>query len=114
MAGAKKDSKTARASVRAGAGSAGANRVFGDMKRFTPLGGGFCYHYAQDGRTLHVKVDSEELFTVVSALEGSDRVKIEAEITGLATQFPQIPAWAALRDKLTAPAVADVEETVAA
>jgi hypothetical protein len=107
MAGAKKESKTARASVRAGAGGAGANRVFGDMKRFTPLGGGFCYHYAQDGRTLHVKVDSPELFEVLSALEGADRGKVEAEITGLAAQFPQIPAWAALRDKLTAPAEAE-------
>jgi hypothetical protein len=112
VAGAKKESKTARASVRAGAGGAGATRVFGDMKRFTPLGGGYCYHYAADGRTLHVKVDSEELFTALSSLEGSDRAKVEAEIAGLATQFPQIPAWAALRDKLATPAAA--EETVAA
>ena len=112
MAGAKKESKTARASVRAGAGGAGATRVFGDMKRFTALGGGYCYHYAADGRTLHLKVDSQELFDVLSKLEGADRGKVEAEIAGLATQFPQVPEWATLRDRLSAPAA--VEEEVAA
>jgi hypothetical protein len=114
VAGAKKESKTARASVRAGAGGAAGARVFGDMKRFTPLGGGFCYFIGSDGKTLHVKVDSQELFDVLSALEGADRSKVEAEVSGLATQFPQLTAWAALRDRLTAPAAAEAEEAVAA
>ena len=87
VAGAKKESKTARASVRAGAGGAGGGRVFGDMKRFTPLGGGFCYFAASDGKNLHLKVDSEELFTVLSAIEGADRAKIDAEVTELAAKF---------------------------
>ena len=111
MAGAKKESKTARASVRAGAGGAGAGRVFGDMKRFTPLGGGFCYFTNSDGKNLHLKVDSEELYTVLAAIEGPDRAKVQAEISELAAKFgDKIPAWGALRDKLAAPA----EEAVAA
>lgn len=110
MAGAKKESKTARASVRAGAGGAGAARVFGDMKRFTPLGGGFCYFTNSDGKNLHLKVDSEELFGILSGLEGADRAKVDAEVTELAAKHANIPAWAQLRDKLTAPA----EEPVAA
>jgi hypothetical protein len=113
VAGAKKESKTARASVRAGAGGAGASRVFGDMKRFTPLGGGFCYFTNGDGKNLHLKVDSEELFGILSVLEGPDRSKVEAEVSELAAKFDaKIPAWGQLRDKLTAPAAA--EEAVAA
>ena len=113
MAGAKKESKTARASVRAGAGGAGGARVFGDMKRFTPLGGGYCYFINADGKNLHLKVDSEELLGLLSALAGTDRSKVEAEVTELAAKFSAtIPAWGELRAKLTAPAV--VEEAVAA
>ena len=113
MAGAKKESKTARASVRAGAGGAAGGRVFGDMKRFTPLGGGFCYFTNSDGKTLHLKVDSEELFGILSSLEGADRGKVEAEVAELAAKFgDKIPAWGALSGKLTAPAA--VEEAVAA
>ena len=103
MAGAKKESKTARASVRAGAGGAGGGRVFGDMKRFTPLGGGFCYFAATDGKNLHLKVDSEELFGILSAIEGADRAKINAEVSELAAKFgDKAPVWKALADKLTA------------
>lgn len=103
MAGAKKESKTARASVRAGAGGAGGGRVFGDMKRFTPLGGGFCYFAASDGKNLHLKVDSEELFGVLSAIEGADRAKIDAEVAELAARFGEkVPAWKDLAAKLTA------------
>jgi hypothetical protein len=114
VAGAKKESKTARASVRAGAGGAGGARVFGDMKRFTPLGGGYCYFTNSEGKNLHLKVDSEELFTVLSALDEASRAKIAAEVAELATKFAAtIPAWGQLRDRLTAPA-AEVEEVVAA
>ncbi|GAA1992519.1 hypothetical protein GCM10009838_65380 [Catenulispora subtropica] len=103
MAGAKKESKTARASVRAGAGGAGGGRVFGDMKRFTPLGGGFCYFANSDGKNLHLKVDSEELFGILSAIEGADRTKIDAEVAELAAKFGEkVPAWKALSEKLTA------------
>jgi hypothetical protein len=113
VAGAKKESKTARASVRAGAGGAGGARVFGDMKRFTPLGGGFCYFTNSDGKNLHLKVDSEELFTVLTALGDADKAKITAEVGELATKFgTKIPAWAALRDRLAAPA-AELEEAAA-
>ena len=113
MAGAKKESKTARASVRAGAGGAGGARVFGDMKRFTPLGGGFCYFTNSDGKNLHLKVDSEELFTALTALSDADKAKITAEVGELATKFgAKIPAWASLRDRLTAPA-AELEEAAA-
>jgi len=113
VAGAKKESKTARASVRAGAGGAGGARVFGDMKRFTPLGGGFCYFTNSDGKNLHLKVDSEELFTVLTALSDADKAKITAEVGELATKFgAKIPAWAALRDRLVAPA-AELEEAAA-
>lgn len=108
MAGAKKESKTARASVRAGAGGAGGGRVFGDMKRFTPLGGGFCYFAAADGKNLHLKVDSEELFGILSAIEGADRVKIDTEVTELAAKFGEkVPAWKALAEKLTAGELAE-------
>jgi hypothetical protein len=103
VAGAKKESKTARASVRAGAGGAGGGRVFGDMKRFTPLGGGFCYFAAGDGKNLHLKVDSEELFGLLSVTEGTDRAKINAEVTELAAKFgDKAPVWKALAEKLTA------------
>lgn len=103
MAGAKKESKTARASVRAGAGGAGGGRVFGDMKRFTPLGGGFCYFAAGDGKNLHLKVDSEELFGLLSAVEGADRTKINTEVSELAAKFgDKVPAWKELAEKLTA------------
>ena len=103
MAGAKKESKTARASVRAGAGGAGGARVFGDMKRFTPLGGGFCYFANSDGKNLHLKVDSEELFGILSAIEGADRAKIDAEVAELAAKFgAKVPAWKTLSEKLTA------------
>ncbi|WP_194899464.1 hypothetical protein [Catenulispora pinisilvae] len=108
MAGAKKESKTARASVRAGAGGAGGARVFGDMKRFTPLGGGFCYFAASDGKNLHLKVDSEELLGLLSAAEGSDRAKINAEVAELAAKFgTKVPAWKALSEKLTAGELAE-------
>jgi hypothetical protein len=113
VAGAKKESKTARASVRAGAGGAGGGRVFGDMKRFTPLGGGFCYFAASDGKNLHLKVDSEELFGVLSAIEGADRAKIDAEVAELAGKFgDKVPAWKVLSEKLTAPA-AELAEAAA-
>lgn len=103
MAGAKKESKTARASVRAGAGGAGGGRVFGDMKRFTPLGGGFCYFAAGDGKNMHLKVDSEELFGLLSAIEGADRAKVDAEVTELAAKFGEkVPAWKTLAEKLKA------------
>ena len=105
MAGGKKESKTARASVRAGAGGAGGGRVFGDMKRFTPLGGGFCYFISGDARNLHLKVDSEELFTILSALEGAERGKVFAEVDEIAAKFgDKVPAWKALSAKLAAPA----------
>lgn len=108
MAGAKKESKTARASVRAGAGGAGGGRVFGDMKRFTPLGGGFCYFAAADGKNLHLKVDSEELFGILSAIEGADRAKIDAEVSELAAKFGEkAPVWKTLADKLTAGELAE-------
>ena len=108
MAGAKKESKTARASVRAGAGGAGGGRVFGDMKRFTPLGGGYCYFAAGDGKNLHLKVDSDELFGILSAIEGADRAKIDAEVAELAAKFgDKVPAWNLLSKKLSAGELAE-------
>lgn len=108
MAAAKKESKTARASVRAGAGGAAGGRVFGDMKRFTPLGGGFCYFANGEGKSLHLKVDSEELLGMLSAIEGPDRAKVNAEVAELAAKFGEkVPAWKALSEKLSAGELAE-------
>ncbi|MBS2539553.1 hypothetical protein KGQ20_43110 [Catenulispora sp. NF23] len=78
------------------------------MKRFTPLGGGFCYFASSDGKNLHLKVDSEELFGILSATEGADRTKINAEVAELAAKFGEkAPAWKALSEKLTAGELAE-------
>jgi hypothetical protein len=85
-------SKTARASVRAGqAGQGGALSVLGEFKYLIPLNGGK-HAYVRNltnGKTVHVRIDSEAFLEEVRQLAGAGHAtKIRAEISGLATAFP--------------------------
>ena len=95
-------SKTARASVRAGQGSAGALSVLGEYKYLIPLANGrFAYvRNLTNGRTNHLKTDSdafvEEIRTLAAAGHGA---KIRAEIQALEEAFPN-DGWEATQKRL--------------
>jgi hypothetical protein len=84
-------SKTARASVRAGQGAAGALSVLGEFKYLIPLADGkFAYvRNLTNGKTLRLRTDSdafaEEIRTLASAGHGA---KIRAEFNALAAAQP--------------------------
>ena len=88
-----KQSKTSRASVRAGAGAAsGAVSVLGEVKYVIPLNGGK-YAYIRNittGRTPNLKTNSEafieEIRTLAAAGHGA---KIKAELEQLAADAPE-------------------------
>lgn len=84
-------SKTARASVRAGQGAAGALSVLGEFKYLIPLADGkFAYvRNLTNGKTVRLRTDSdafaEEIRTLASAGHGA---KIRAEFNALAAAQP--------------------------
>ena len=87
-----KQSKTSRASVRAGAGAAnGAVSVLGEVKYVIPLNGGKNAYVRNitTGRTPNLKTNSdafvEEIRTLAAAGHGA---KIKAELEVLATEAP--------------------------
>jgi hypothetical protein len=86
-----KSSKTARASVRAGAGTGGALSVLGEFKYVIPLNSGK-HAYVRNltnGKTVHLRTDSdafvEEIRKLATAGHG---VKVRAELVALATAQP--------------------------
>jgi hypothetical protein len=84
-------SKTARASVRAGQGAAGALSVLGEFKYLIPLADGkFAYvRNLTNGKTVRLRTDSdafaEEIRVLATAGHGA---KIRAEFSALATAAP--------------------------
>jgi hypothetical protein len=85
-------SKTARASVRAGqAGQGGALSVLGEFKYLIPLNGGKNAYVRNltNGKTAHVRTDSEDFVDVIRVLAGAGHgPKIRVELTGLAAAYP--------------------------
>jgi hypothetical protein len=96
-------SKTARASVRAGqAGQGGALSVLGEFKYLIPLNNGK-HAYVRNltnGKTLHLRTDSEAFVEEVRVLAGAGHAtKIRAEINNLAAAFPG-DGWDATEKRL--------------
>lgn len=88
-----KQSKTSRASVRAGAGAAsGAVSVLGEVKYVIPLNGGRNAYVRNitTGQTPNLRTDSdafvEEIRTLAAANHGP---KIRAELERLADEYPE-------------------------
>ena len=86
-------SKTARASVRAGqAAGGGALSVLGEFKYLIPLNGGKTVYVRNllTGKTLRVRTDSDRLVEEVKALnEAGHGAKIRAELDVLAAAYPE-------------------------
>ncbi|MGH3657824.1 MAG: hypothetical protein ACRDUA_14305 [Micromonosporaceae bacterium] len=85
-------SKTARASVRAGAGNAGgALSVLGEFKYLIPLNGGK-HTYVRNltnGKTVHCATDSEAFVDEIKALtDAGHGAKIRTELETLAEMHP--------------------------
>lgn len=85
-------SKTARASVRAGsAGAGGALSVLGEFKYLIPLNGGKHAYIRNitDGRTVHCATDSDEFATEVKVLaDNGHGAKLRSELDALAEVHP--------------------------
>jgi hypothetical protein len=97
-------SKTARASVRAGQGAAtgGALSVLGEFKYLIPLNGGKHAYLRTitNGKTLHLKTDSETFVEAVRTLAAAGHgTKVRAEIVALAAAFPS-DGWDATEKRL--------------
>jgi hypothetical protein len=84
-------SKTARASVRAGAAAGGALSVLGEYKYLIPLNGGK-HAYVRNltnGKTIHMRTDSEAFVEEIRVLAAAGHgAKIRAELTALAAANP--------------------------
>lgn len=100
-------SKTARASVRAGAAKDGSISVLGEFKYVIPLNGGK-HAYVRNltnGKTNHLRTDSdafiEEIRVLVAAGHGP---KIRVELGNLNGTFPS-HGWAATEERLVAAGV---------
>jgi hypothetical protein len=87
-----KQSKTSRASVRAGAGAAsGAVSVLGEVKYVIPLNGGRNAYIRNitTGQTPNLKTDSEAFVAEIRALSAAGHgLKIKAELEQLAADQP--------------------------
>lgn len=71
--------------------------------RFVPLGLGHCYFRAADGRTLHRKVEAEDLFELIAAYPAAVRAKIVAELDEQdQARGADNPQWGILRDRVAA------------
>ncbi|BCJ31367.1 hypothetical protein AB0I55_18330 [Actinocatenispora sera] len=84
-------SKTARASVRAGQASGGALSVLGEYKYLIPLNGGKNVYVRNllNGKTTRLRTDSDKFVDEVKSLaEGGHGTKIKAELEGLQVAFP--------------------------
>jgi hypothetical protein len=96
-------SKTARASVRAGQGSgSGALSVLGEYKYLIPLNRGKNVYVRNllTGKTARLRTNSETFVTEVKALaDGGHAVKIRAELDALAATFPE-DGWDATTKRL--------------
>jgi hypothetical protein len=95
-------SKTARASVRAGAGSGGALSVLGEYKYLIPLAGGrFAYvRNLTNGRTNHLKTDSEAFVEEIRSLAAAGHGgKIRTELGALDAANPG-DGWADTEKRL--------------
>lgn len=86
-------SKTARASVRAGQGaSGGALSVLGEFKYLIPLNGGKTVYVRNllNGKTLRVRTDSDRFVAEIKELsDGGHGAKIRAELDALASGYPE-------------------------
>lgn len=96
-------SKTARASVRAGAGAqGGALSVLGEFKYLIPLNKGK-HAYVRNltnGKTPHLRTDSEAFVEEIRVLVGAGHAaKIRAEINALAAAYPS-DGWDATEKRL--------------
>ncbi len=84
-------SKTARASVRAGQGTGSALSVLGEYKYLIPLNGGKNVYVRNllTAKTVRVRTDSETFVTEVKSLaEAGHGAKIRAELESLQTTYP--------------------------
>jgi hypothetical protein len=97
-------SKTARASVRAGQAGAGAGAlsVLGEFKYLIPLNRGK-HAYVRNltnGKTSHLRTDSDAFVEEIRVLAGAGHgAKIRAELSSLATSYPQ-DGWDATEKRL--------------
>lgn len=60
----------------------GEYEIAGDARRIVPLKAGYCYIFSANGKTNHVKRDSEEFTRLIEQLReslGDDRVNLELE-----------------------------------
>jgi hypothetical protein len=96
-------SKTARASVRAGqAGQGGALSVLGEFKYLIPLADGrFAYvRNLTNGKTNRLKTDSDAFVEEIRVLSAAGHgAKIRTELQTLDTEFPQ-HGWGATEKRL--------------
>lgn len=101
MAG--KTSKTARASVRAGAGGKGAAITFlGEIKFLVPLNGGRHVYIrnVQSGYMPHLRTDSDQLVEEVKSLSAAGHAeRLRAEFDVLAAEHPA-DGWELTRKRL--------------
>lgn len=111
---AKKTSKTARASVMAGAGkNTGGFIRAADGPLTVPTGGGeYAYVYTLNGKTLHIKTRSDEFVAEIAKfVEGGFADRINRELADHASRYD---AFQAAIEKINAPAEENTsEETVA-
>ncbi|GAA0634863.1 hypothetical protein GCM10009547_43710 [Sporichthya brevicatena] len=98
-----KQSKTSRASVRAGAGSAsGAVSVLGEVKYVIPLNGGKNAYVRNitTGRTPNLRTNSDAFVEEIRSLAAAGHgAKIKAELESLAAEFPD-HGWDAALQRL--------------
>lgn len=97
-------SKTARASVRAGQGaSGGALSVLGEFKYVIPLNGGR-HAYVRNlttGRTAHCATDSERFVAEIKQLtDAGHSAKVRAELDALVSALPE-DGWDVTVKRLT-------------
>ena len=95
-------SKTARASVRAGAAAGGALSVLGEYKYLIPLNGGK-HAYVRNltnGKTIHMRTDSEAFVEEIRILAAAGHgAKIRAELAALDAAHPG-QGWDATEKRL--------------
>lgn len=100
-------SKTARASVRAGAAKDGSISVLGEFKYVIPLNGGK-HAYVRNltnGKTNHLRTDSDAFIEEIRVLAAAGHgPKIRVELGNLEDAFPG-QGWAATEERLVAAGV---------
>jgi hypothetical protein len=103
-------SKTARASVRAGQATGGAQTVLGDFKYLLPLNGGK-HAYVRNltnGRTSRLRTDSDAFVEEIRVLAAAGHgPKIRAELVALADAHPS-DGWDTTEKRLVEAGVFEV------